>query len=137
MERTAALALTSRIEATWSTDGWPQSRYSEWIDALESLDEGAAGTAFVRLRASGSASMTIAQFVTAVRALHTVDGGTRPDPCGACSDSGWIEAEDYIEDNGGQPITYSQVKPCACREGKARSESAVWRQDHPRQDRAA
>lgn len=120
MERIAALALASRIEATWSDRPWPQARSGEWINALETLDEGAAGTAFVRLRASGREHITIAAFVTAVKAIQGDDTGTTSSPlaaCSACDGTGFVECADYNpgwNDLNGKPIVYSQVRRCSC-----------------------
>jgi len=118
MERVAALALASRIESTWSDRPWPQARSSEWIDALESLDEGAAGTAFVRLRASGRDTITIAAFVTAVKSIQGDEGSGRVlEKCSKCDGTGWVQVEDLDpgwNDRQGEPVVYSQVQKCGC-----------------------
>ncbi len=134
MDRTAALTLAGKVEATWF-NRLPPAQLNVWIEALCDLDEGAAGTAYARLRGRES-NMTVARFCAEVRSIRTTDGGTeRRPPCGACDDSGWIEAEPYVDTasvmaNGKHP-TYTQVKPCVCREGRARENSAVWTEHHP------
>lgn len=112
-----------------------------WVEDLLDLDEGAAGTALMRLRREAEHAPTIAKFRATVRSLHTTDGGTpRPEVCKACDDTGWVQAPDHIEDDGlhlenGVEVrhtrTYSQVKPCVCREGRQREQSAVWTAHHP------
>lgn len=136
MDRTAALTLAHKIESTWFDRPWPQAKATEWVDALETLDEGAAGTAFARLRAQGGQGITIAQFISATKAVQPFDAGNRPDrtPCAQCDDTGWVEADDWTDPKivkpDGEPMRYSQVEPCVCREGRARRESAAWREKH-------
>lgn len=137
MDRVSALTLAGKIESTWFERSWPQAKSAEWIDALETLDEGAAGTAFARLRAAGGQTITIAQFISATKAVQPHDGGNRPghQRCPACDDSGWVEAPDRIEpgpivDGERSEIRYSQQQPCRCPEGRRRADSAVWRENH-------
>lgn len=129
MERTAALALTSRLEANFGQNPrWSTALVREWTDALETLDEGAAGTTFVRFRNAGKPSVTIPEFIAACRALNTVDAGNRAAPCGDCDGTGWVEAPDRIWENDRHS---TQVKPCRCAEGRQRAGSRVWTEHNP------
>lgn len=111
---------------------WPRSAPVDvWLEDIADLDEGAAGTAFVRLRRESEHAPSIAKFRATALSLRTTDGGTeRRPPCKSCDDTGWLEAPDvspadcYRHD--GTPLTYTQVKPCVCREGRAREASTVW-----------
>lgn len=144
MERVAALTLASKIENTWFDRPWAPAKSTEWVDALETLDEGAANTAFVRLRATGGQPVTIAQFINATKAVQPHDASNRPDRdrCTACDNTGWVEAPDRLEpgpivDGERSTIRYSQQQPCRCSAGRARAESAVWRERHPTRNQAA
>lgn len=129
MERTAALALTSRIEATWSNGRpWPGSRCDAWVDALADLDEGAAGTAFVRLRNGNPEPPSIAQFLATTRSLRTTDASAEKIECGECDSTGWVAGPDLIC-NAGTDREYrnSQVKPCPrCVYGQQATRSTAW-----------
>ena len=130
MERTAALALTNRIEATWSTGRqWTTSRLDAWTEALTDLDQGAAGTAFVRLRNTHTATPSIAEFIAAVRALHVDDASTH-DICDACDDTGWTRTDDLVANTGtDREYRNTQVVPCVyCEHGRAAERSTAWTQ---------
>lgn len=130
MDRQPAIALVSRIEATWS-DGraWPQSRIDAWLEALESLDEGAAGTAFARLRSSHPTCPTVPLFIQTCKAISTTHRDPLHRDCGWCDDTGWVETAPH-ESAG---TVYSGVKPCPnCGEGRARASSETWTQSKPR-----
>lgn len=128
MERTAALALTSRIEATWSnTKPWPGSRCDAWIEALCEVDEGAAGTTFARLRATHPDPPSIAHFLATARTLTTTDGGTR-DKCPDCGDMGWVDAPTFVK----RGVPYSAVQPCQrCTHGEQAARSTTWTNRSP------
>jgi hypothetical protein len=123
MERAAAIALVSRIEATWSTGKpWIGARADEWIDALMALDEGAAGTAFARLRSSHPDAPNIATFMAHARAVTTTDPST-VEKCGWCDNTGWTQTADHVKAG----VVYSGVEPCThCPEGRAREVSETW-----------
>lgn len=63
-----AFALAERIAQTWPTMRIPTRL---WADRLVELDEGTAGTAYIRLVDSESRPPTIATFVSAYRDLST------------------------------------------------------------------
>jgi hypothetical protein len=115
MEPTAALALVNRIETVWPEPRWSQLRNNQWAEALADIDEGAAGTAFARLRATATRCPSIAEFIAAARSLNTNDRSTRDPDCEHCDNTGWEEMPE-IEING---HPYTQVGPCQCRRGQA------------------
>lgn len=119
----AAETLAVKISQTW-----PRSAPVDvWVEDLADLDEGAAGTTFIRLRRELQHPPSIAQFRTAVRALDTTDASTRPAPCSRCDDTGWIDAPDRIQHAGTDHERRStQVQPCNCTEGSRRRASTVW-----------
>ena len=128
MQRTAALALVDKIEATWNTGrAWNTTRRDAWIEALEDYDEGAAGTAFVRLRNTHTSTPSLAEFLAGVRALTVVDAGTK-ELCNDCDESGWVQAADIVI-NAGTDREYhnSQVHPCPhCSYGRQAGRSTAW-----------
>jgi hypothetical protein len=69
-----ATALAKRIINTWN--GGP--RLDEWTDALAHIDEGTAGTAFVRLRSQSEHAPSIARFIATCRAIHPHEPNTQP-----------------------------------------------------------
>lgn len=116
MDPIAALALTNRIESVWAGDQrWSRIRTDQWAEALQAIDEGVAGTAFARLRASSPKCPSIADFLSACRHLDTNDRSTREPDCDHCGNTGWEPMPDI--DIDGHP--YSQVGPCRCRRGRA------------------
>lgn len=67
MTPTAADGIAKRIINCWH--GGP--RLDEWVDTLTPLDEGTAGTTFVRLRAELEHAPSIARYLATYRALRT------------------------------------------------------------------
>lgn len=109
----ASLALAQRVLNTWR--GGPPLQ--EWVDALDPLDEGTAGTAYIRLRNSSETSPTIAAFMRIYTNLATAS--TRPirqDSCplGRCPGDGWVRHERIIDKR-----TYTAVEPCGCPAGRS------------------
>lgn len=129
MERTAALALLSRIEAYYSPDRPFRGPVSDaWLELLERCEEGAAGTALARLKSS-NVPATPASFEQQYRTLRMVDGGTKKPGCELCDGCGWVQADPIIMNAGtDHERTYSACEPCVCSEGKLREQSAVWRE---------
>lgn len=119
--------LAKRIINCWR--GGPP--LAEWRDLLATLDEGAAGTAFVRLRNELDNAPSIARFRQECNALRTHDTPTRigePD-CGWCDDTGWTETAVHTDGHH----AYSGVKPCShCSEGSQRAASQTWTGSRPR-----
>ena len=136
MESTTALVLAGKIETTWSTYAWPSAKGRTWAEALEDIDEGAAGTAFARLRKSHPKEPTIAEFLGAVASIRTLDHRDRI-ICADCA-GGWVAGDDIViesenrEGIAGDPRVYSAVKPCACAEGDQRRGSAAWQEHNAR-----
>lgn len=151
MTRDEAQALAVRVNSQW-----PTTSISEWTDSLQTLDVGAAGTAYVRLRDQHDSKNppSIAAFRKLTQSLDTRD---RSQPtCPTCDGSGWQPAPDRQDgtimrtvdcdacaDNDPRlpcsecagrrkverafPHLVSQVKPCTCDEGRRRAESTAWR----------
>ena len=108
MNDVAALTLLNLIEQTWPTPRWTNTLSDAWHEDLMTLDEGAAGTAFVQLRRTLTDRPTFAVFASATRALTTRDGGSSREKCAWCDDTGWVPGDliDML------PTTTSSVKPC-------------------------
>ena len=134
MEPSAALVLAGKIETTWSTRPWANAKGRDWAEALESIDEGAAGTAFARLRNNHPREPSIAEFMGVVGSIKTI-GPRDLTHCAECGNSGLVQADDIVieaETRSGvaaEPRVYSAVKPCTCAEGRQREGSAVF-QEH-------
>lgn len=115
MTHSEARDLAVRIRETW-TGGGPS--VDVWIEELEPLDAGTAGTTLVRLRREEERAPSIAKFLATYRALATPHNVDRP-KCELCDCTGWVQTDDLLHgdpDNGGQ--VYSQVVPClACEYG--------------------
>lgn len=125
MNRDTADVLAKRIINCWR--GGPP--LVEWIDELERLDEGPAGTTFVRLRRSIEHAPSIARFMAEYNSLHTDDASTRGPVCGWCDNTGWTQTRPH-QAHG---VAYSGVEPCdRCDEGRARRNSDAWTKSAPR-----
>ena len=124
MTPAAAETLAVKISQTWPK-GPP---VDVWAEDITDLDEGAAGTAFVKLRREAQYPPTIAQFRATAFSLRTTDASTRPEACGYCDDTGWVDAPDRIWDDERHS---TQVQPCECREGRQRAASRIWTERNP------
>lgn len=84
----AADGLARRIINCWR--GGPP--LAEWVQALLPLDEGTAGTAFIRLQRTLEHAPTIAKFIATCNSLHTATNDPyRSEPkCPRCDDNGSI-----------------------------------------------
>lgn len=110
---TDADALAKRIINTWR--GGPL--LTEWIDTLTELDQGTAGTTYVRLRNDTDHAPTIAAFLRTYRGLSTAATHPPPQdhcPSGRCSGDGWITTERTIS---GHPVRCAE--PCTCPLGRS------------------
>jgi hypothetical protein len=108
MTPTEADALAKRIINTWR--GGPPLR--EWIDTLQPLDAGTAGTAYIRLRGTSDQAPTIARYTAVYASLHTKPSSDTTHTCERCTD-GWQTLE--YENNG---RTYRGSHPCPCPTGQ-------------------
>lgn len=124
MTPAAAETLAVKISQTWPK-GPP---VDVWVEDITDLDEGAAGTAFVKLRRESQYPPTIAQFRATTLSLKTVDASNRREPCPHCDDSGWVDAPDRIWPDERHS---TQVQPCECREGRQRAASRIWTERNP------
>jgi hypothetical protein len=110
---TEARQLAVKLKETWH--GGPS--VDVWVEELEPLHAGTAGTTLVRLRREEDRAPSIAKFLALYRSLHTQE--TEKPYCPVCDSTGWIEGPDLIKgdpDNGG--ARYTQVIPCiACEYG--------------------
>jgi hypothetical protein len=126
MKRQEAEDLAARMSRTWK--GGPPA--DVWLEELEQLDAGPAGTAYARLRRESTRAPSVAEFIKTYRSVVTVDGGTAVgETCEVCDGQGWVEAEPLYRNAdrlGEQP--YFQVRPCDCAEGDRRRQSSVWRE---------
>lgn len=112
MNHEAADALAKRIINTWR--GGPPLQ--DWVDTLDPLDEGTAGTAYIRLRNENENAPSIAVFMRQYRSLETATTAPiRQDSCplNRCASDGWITAS-FTAD--GRP--YTGVEPCGCPAGR-------------------
>lgn len=119
MNRESADALAKRIIN--SSRGGPPLQ--DWVDCLDELDEGTAGTAYIRLLNNVEPPWSVKRYMEAYHALQTA--ATRPPrqeqcPLGRCPGDGWQRLE-FVEN--GKP--YEGVKPCDCPAGQAHE--PAWR----------
>lgn len=100
-----------------------------WEEELAHLDAGRAGTALVRARREHEHRwLSVAKFLEFYRGVDTYQPTHTPE-CGDCDGTGWVQADDRIENAGtDSERRYSQVRPCRCIEGRQRAESAIWRE---------
>lgn len=104
-----------------------------WEEVLHDIPAGVAGTALARLtREHDKRWLSIAEFLNMCRQVQPYDASNRPhvDKCDDCGNSGWVEASEWTDTsivlaNGNHP-TYSQAKPCVCREGRRAEQSPAW-----------
>lgn len=91
MNQQTAYALVQRIQNYWGHAINPAAQ-TDWLDVLDRLHEGTAGTALQRLIATQpDRAPSIAQFLAAYRALDTASIHQRID-CGTCGGDGWRKA---------------------------------------------
>jgi hypothetical protein len=108
-----ATDLAKRIINVWR--GGPP--LSEWVDTLEPLEAGAAGTAFIRLRRDEVDAPSIARYHAVYRSLHT---GEHDQRCPRCQGDHWVElAPDddryrHDKDCATRPACYCQGTAIPC-----------------------
>ena len=91
MNQQTAYALVQRIQNYWGHAINPAAQ-TDWLDVLDRLHEGTAGTALQRLIATQpDRAPSIAQFLAAYRALDTASLHQRID-CDTCGGDGWRKA---------------------------------------------
>lgn len=105
MNQQTAYALVQRIQNYWGHAINPAAQ-TDWLDALDRLHDGTAGTALQRLIATQpDRAPSITQFLAAYRALDTASIHQRID-CPTCGGDGWRKAhtpecpDPYREDCG-------------------------------------
>lgn len=106
-----AESTAQRIHSSWP--GQRQLSLETWVEELLELDYGTAGTALVRLRRDLDHPPTIARFLGAYRALHTVSNDPIPFQCRQCDGTGWV-----TRDYQAHGRTYRGAEPCRCRAGR-------------------
>lgn len=114
MNHQAADALAKRIVGSWRS-GPP---LQDWVDTLDPLDEGAAGTAYIRLRNEheGDRAPSCATFRKMYHSLETAaTAPIRQETCplNRCAGDGWIVGVFTAEER-----TYEGVEPCGCPVGR-------------------
>lgn len=96
--------------------GWPSRSAipaDEWASELRTLDPGAAGTAFVRLRRERVTPPSVYEFLRTYRDVRSSIDGPRPlQECDECGGAGWVETSSLIRGAPDNEQTYSQVRPC-------------------------
>jgi len=111
-----ARELAARIVSTWA--GGPTAEV--WIEELVLLDEGPAGTAFVRLRRELERAPSVRRFLEAYRSLHTTRAPVRVE-CSRCDGSGWFERTEHgpgcPRRKGATACACTAVLPCSCPAG--------------------
>lgn len=103
MEREPAQSLAKRIGLHWGSQ-LTASQVAYWAEELEALDEGAAGTAFARLKTSAHRP-TLGQYLEVYKSLNTHDASTRKPPCKDCADTGLITDMNHPAHWPGDPKT--------------------------------
>ena len=86
--------LVQRMAATWPRDPWGDQVRRIWLESLASVDAGAAGTAYVRLRGELDRAPSVARFVAECGATPRAAAARerereRATVCGRCDGSGW------------------------------------------------
>lgn len=127
MTPTEADELAKRIINTWH--GGPPLK--DWIETLDTLDAGTAGTAYIRLRAETEHAPTIARYVAVYRGLATVHNQPTPDTpsCVLCDGTRYVECVDdrrhagWCKHRGTKPndpgdCQCHAVDPCRCQTGR-------------------
>ena len=102
-----ATELAIRISETWPRGG---PSIQVWEEELAELDEGRAGTAYVRLRRSERSAPSIALFFATYHSVESSDASTRGPVCMVCDGAGWVESREMIRVPNRAPV--SQVEPC-------------------------
>ncbi len=125
MTHDEADAIAKRIINCWR--GGPP--LTEWIEELQRLDAGTAGTTYARLKRTSEHAPSIAKFIAEYNALDTHDASTKAAKCGWCDDTGWTETRRHQA----RAQVYAGWEPCTrCSEGRAREVSETWTKSPPR-----
>jgi hypothetical protein len=115
--------LAVKLTQRWRTMG----PVDELAADIETLDAGAANTAYVRLRRTATHPPSIADYLTLAHSLDMHDAGNRPPACLVCDGHGWVQAADLVQTDGaGNERRNTQVQPCRCSEGQRRAASRTW-----------
>ena len=118
-----ARTLVQQMAATWNDGTWNDTAVRVWIDDLADLQEGAAGTALVKLRRTWKASgrQTHPSIQEFYEIYKTVDTYQPPEkvPCTACDGTGWEQTTTTSETG----VPYSAVAPCKCQNGRANDQT--------------
>ena len=118
-----ARTLVQQMAATWNDGTWNDTAVRVWIDDLADLQEGAAGTALVKLRrtwkpAGRQTHPSIQEFYEQYKAVDTYQPPERV-PCTVCEGSGWEQTTTTSETG----VPYSAVAPCRCQNGRNHDET--------------
>lgn len=98
-----ARRLADRISQHWG-GRLTHSQVDYWAEELGPLDEGAAGTAFARLKASAHRP-TLGEFLEQYKTLNVRDGSTPRPQCDTCSNTGLVTDTDHPRHWPGDPKT--------------------------------
>lgn len=111
-----AIDLATRISQTW-----PRGIGANvWEEELLALEEGRAGTAFVKLRRTTKSAPSIAEFFEVYLSLHTEDRSTRPDDCARCDNQGTVAA--LVRTDSGAEV-WGPVVACSCEWGRLKADA--------------
>lgn len=120
MDRIAALNLAQRVRQHWSHVHWKSADEDAWVDMLEQLDEGQAGTAVLRYIAANPERPSPATFLGLHRSLNT-HNAIRED-CSHCGGDGLASVHrDDCPGRDHADCTCNAMTWCRhCRTGEAR-----------------
>lgn len=146
MDRADALPILERIIRHWGAR-LSQGQHDHWMDTLEALDPGIAGTTYVRLQKKSDRCPSPAEFLAEYRTLQTYDASKpRPAHCEACGGTGLVTDTDHPAHWTGPADTLPEwpdgecacnvVTWCrACEDGRGRARDMLRRIDAQRPHR--
>lgn len=143
MDRLEALPILERITRHWGAR-FSQGQHDHWVETLEQLDPGTAGTTYVRLQKKSDRCPTPAEFLAEYRTLQVYDASKpRQAICANCDGTGvttdldhphhWTGPADTMP---GHPDGYCEcnvVTWCqSCDDGRTRARDMLRRIDAQR-----
>lgn len=142
MDRLDALPILERIVRHWGAR-FSAGQHDHWVETLEKLDPGTAGTTYVRLQKKSDRCPTPAEFLAEYRTLRTYDPTQRATHCEHCDGTGVVTDLDHpahwtgpADTMPGHPDGYCEcnvVTWCqSCDDGRTRARDMLARIDAQR-----
>lgn len=102
MDRMDALPILERIIRHWGAR-LSSGQHDHWMDTLETLDAGVAGTTYVRLQQKTDKLPSPAEFLAEYRTVAPYDATHRAPQCEACCNTGLVTDTDHPRHWPGPP----------------------------------